>query len=180
MGYTALLLAAGAGPAARGAATGAGPDMKIVELMVQHSADVNAQVTGTKLYSYSVSRDAGNNNGIHEGDTALHEAARSARTEFVKYLLEHGANPNVADANGKKPIDVVGVLRVVRSFGAAPVNPADEALAAAVRDVQPTRLPSPRSAGCSKRPLLRSNLSLLFKSCRVANERVRWDGGPPS
>ncbi len=118
MGYTAFLLAAGAGPSARGGAGGGQPNMRIVDLLVQHSADVNAQVTGTKLYSFNVSRDAANNNGIREGDSALSEAARNLRTEFVKYLLDHGADPNLADADGKKPIDLVGMPRPVRGFGA--------------------------------------------------------------
>jgi ankyrin repeat protein len=127
MGYTAFLLAAGAGPGGRGGAGGVQPDLRIVDLMVRHSADVNAQVTGTKLYSYNVSRDAANNNGIREGASALSEAARNLRTEMVKYLLDHKADPNLADADGKRPIDVVGVPRPVRGFGAAPAAAAEQA-----------------------------------------------------
>ncbi len=72
---------------------------------MQHDADVNAKVTGTKMYSMNVSRAASNN----EGTTALHTAAQAGKPELVKYLLDKGANPNVLDANGKKPIELVGV-----------------------------------------------------------------------
>jgi ankyrin repeat protein len=114
MGYTAFLLAAGAGPGGRGAATQV--NMQILDLMTQHSADVNAKVTGTQTYSFNVSRAPSNN----EGTSALHEAARSLRTDLVKYLLDQGAHPDLLDADGKKPIDVVGVQRGGRGGGGAP------------------------------------------------------------
>jgi hypothetical protein len=40
--------------------------------------------------------------------SALHAAARSGRTDLVRYLLEKGANPALVDADGRKPIDLVG------------------------------------------------------------------------
>jgi hypothetical protein len=125
MGYTAFLLAAGAGPGGRGGAAGAPANTQILDLMIQHSADVNAKVTGVccgsdKLYSFEVSREnMGNKEATSkDGTSALHEAARAGRTDLVKYLLDHGADPNLLDGNGKKPIDVIGVQRAGR--GGAP------------------------------------------------------------
>jgi ankyrin repeat protein len=116
MGYTAFLLAAGAGPGGRGGNAGGQANMQVLDLMIQHSADVNAKVTGTQTYSFNVSRAVANN----EGTSALHEAARAARTDLVKYLLDHGAKPDLLDSDGKKPIDVAGVPRAGRGGGGAP------------------------------------------------------------
>ena len=46
------------------------------------------------------------------GESALHAALcttnRQAHDAVVKVLLGKGANPQIADANGRKPIDLVG------------------------------------------------------------------------
>jgi ankyrin repeat protein len=139
MGYTPFLLAAGAGPGGRGGAGGAQPNMQILDLLIQHSADVNAKITGTccdaaKLYSFDVSREnmgPSREPASKGGTTALHEAARAVQPEMVKYLLAHGANPDLLDANGKKPIDVVNVQR---PRGSDPL-PAAAAAAAGVAPV---------------------------------------------
>jgi Ankyrin repeats (many copies) len=71
--------------------------------MIQHGADVNAQVTGTKTYSMRVSRAPSAN----EGMTALHSAVQGGRIDMVKYLVEKGANTQIVDASGRKPIDML-------------------------------------------------------------------------
>jgi hypothetical protein len=42
--------------------------------------------------------------------------------DLVRYLLEKGANPEIADGNGRKPIDLVD--GAVGGNASAPANPA--------------------------------------------------------
>jgi ankyrin repeat protein len=111
MGLTPFLVAAGVGAGNVGgtglaAQTSAGGpvNMELMELLLQHGANVNDQVTGTRTYSMRVSRAPSAN----EGRTALHIAAQTGRADVVRYLLSKGAKPEIADAGGFKPIDLVG------------------------------------------------------------------------
>jgi ankyrin repeat protein len=118
MGFTAFLLAAGVSPGGgRGGGGGGAPNTALLDLMIQHGADVNAQVTGTKTYSMRISYHPPPDK---EGASALHEAAQGGRTDLVRYLLEKGANPELVDGNGKKPIDLIGAGGGRGSTGAAP------------------------------------------------------------
>ena len=110
MGLTPFLVAAGVGAGNRGgtglaAQTSAGGpvNMELMELLLQHGADINAQVTGTQTYSMRVSRAPSAN----EGKTALHVAAESGKPDLVRYLLSKGARTDIADADGKKAIELV-------------------------------------------------------------------------
>ncbi len=102
MGFTPFLLAAGVDPGGRG---GAAANTGLMDLMIQHGADLNAQVTGTRTYSMRISYHPPPDK---EGSSALHEAAQSGKVDMVRYLLDKGANPELVDANGHKPIDVIG------------------------------------------------------------------------
>jgi len=121
MGLTPFLLAAGVGPgnrggtglAAQGSAGGAA-NTALMDLLLEHGADVNAQVNGTKTYSMRVSRAPSANESL----SALHVAAQAGRTDLVRYLLQKGANPELADAIGRKPIDM---LSAGGRSGAAPL-----------------------------------------------------------
>jgi hypothetical protein len=96
--------------------------------MIQHGADVNTQVTGTKSYSMRMSYNPPPNK---EGTSALHGAVQAGRTDLVRYLLDKGAAPELVDANGRKPIDLLDVVAAGgpaagargRGGAPAPVNP---------------------------------------------------------
>ena len=44
---------------------------------------------------------------MQTGWTPLHDTARSGRLEVVQLLLRHGADKELKDGDGKKPVDVV-------------------------------------------------------------------------
>jgi ankyrin repeat protein len=109
MGVTPFLIAAGVNAGVTGgtglaAQWSAAPpvNMELMELLLQHGANVNDQVTGTLTYSMRIMRAPSAN----EGRTALHIAAQEGKTDLVRYLLSKGANREIADAGGKKAIDL--------------------------------------------------------------------------
>ena len=110
MGVTPFLVAAGVNAGVTGgtglaAQWSAAPpaNMELMELLLQHGANVNDQVTGTLTYSMRVTRAPSANEGL----TALHIAAMEGKTDLVRYLLGKGANPEITDVGGKKAIDLV-------------------------------------------------------------------------
>src|SRR5262249_46650445 len=109
MGLTPFLVAAGVGAGNRGGtglaaqSSAGGPvNMELMDLLLQHGTDVNAQVTGTMTYSMRVARAPSAN----EGKTALHVAAESGKSDLVRYLLGKGAKTNIIDADGHKAVDL--------------------------------------------------------------------------
>ena len=92
-----------------GGGGGATVNTELLDLMVKHGADVNAQVNGADKYSGRVSYAWRDHNFIqsNEGMTALHVAARSQNSTLVKYLLDHGARTDIVDASGRTPLDVL-------------------------------------------------------------------------
>jgi len=83
--------------------------IELLDLMVKHGADVNAQVNGADKYSGRVSYAWRDPNFVqsNEGMTALHVAARSQNSTLVRYLLDHGARTDIVDASGRTPLDVL-------------------------------------------------------------------------
>jgi uncharacterized protein len=140
MGFTPFLVAAGVTPAAgAGAAASSNsgaPGTALLDLMLQHGANVNAQVTGTRTYSMRISYNPPPNK---EGTSALHGAVQAGRTDLVRYLLEKGATPDLVDANGRKPIDLLdlpaagGGAAGGRGRGGAPTPAVSPAAAAEIR-----------------------------------------------
>lgn len=135
MGLTPFLVASGVGTGGRGTGlassttAGGGGNTALMEMLLQHGADINARVDGTKTYTMRISRAPSAN----EGMTALHVAAQTGRLETVKFLLEKGANPEIADLNGRKPIDLVGTASGAGRGGAAPAAAAASGGAAATQ-----------------------------------------------
>jgi ankyrin repeat protein len=108
-GLTSGVLSTGRGGGPGGGGGGGTVNTELLDLMMKHGADVNAQVNGANKYSGRVSyaqRDP-NFTQSNEGMTALHVAVRSQNSTLVQYLLDHGASTNIIDASGRTPLDVL-------------------------------------------------------------------------
>jgi uncharacterized protein len=148
MGYTPFGLVAGAGPNGRGAA-GAGAALSpanwaMMDLLANHGADVNARISGTLSFSFHTGY-GNSNDGVNskEGTSPLHEAARNGQLDLVRHLIDLGADPNLKDGDGLRPVDVVGKVRApaaangaaaARARGQGPSGPS-EATVAEIRTV---------------------------------------------
>ncbi|KAJ9596523.1 hypothetical protein L9F63_012465 [Diploptera punctata] len=53
-----------------------------------------------------------------DGQTALHYAASCGHKEIVRFLLDNGANPNLADADGMLPVDVASGSEILEELKA--------------------------------------------------------------
>ena len=104
MGTTPFLLAANVNPyGGRGGGGGTAANTALLDLMIQHGADVNSQVTGVASYSMRIARQP----STFEGMSALHAAVQSGNAEMVRYLLDHGARADLVDGSGRTPLDVL-------------------------------------------------------------------------
>jgi ankyrin repeat protein len=129
----------GSGGVGTGSAT---VDTALLDLMLAHGADVNAQVTGAASYSGRIARALTGdpvNTTSNEGMTALHVAVRSRNASVVRYLLDKGARPDIKDASGRTPLDVLN--------GVPAFQPAVFADAEGVVPPNANAAPAPAGAG---------------------------------
>ncbi len=103
MGATPFLLAAGVNPFGGRGGGGSGGNTELLDLLIEHGADVNARVTGTLTYSMRISRGMSDD----EGTSALHYAVQSGNADMVRYLLQNGARTDLTDWSGRTPLDIV-------------------------------------------------------------------------
>jgi ankyrin repeat protein len=151
MGVTPFLIAAGVGTGGRGTglasatSTGFRPNTAIMDLLLAHGADVNAQVTGMLTYSLRISRAPSST----EGMTALHVAAQKGSADVVRYLLAKGAKTDLLDSNGRKPIDLAGAADAQPRGAAA-------ATSSSLPSSAPASAGSPRASAADIRALLQN------------------------
>ena len=69
--------------------------LHIVQLLVEHGADVNAQSSDT-------------------ASSALHEAAHSEQRAVIAYLIKHGADRTLKNSSGETPFDLAKSLECRR------------------------------------------------------------------
>jgi ankyrin repeat protein len=87
-----------------GADNAAVRSLATLEILRKAGADVNARITDITSLTARIART--NTLTGRQGQTALFLASEVGRIEVVRYLLDHGADVNVTDDMGRKPVDV--------------------------------------------------------------------------
>ncbi len=72
--------------------------LDIVKSLVEHKANVNAQLTALSIIKKAAQDNPDRTLSI--GATAFMRAARSGDVEVMRYLLDHGADPKLANKDG--------------------------------------------------------------------------------
>jgi ankyrin repeat protein len=72
--------------------------LDIIKSLVEHKANVNAQLTATSIIKKAAQDSADRTLSI--GATAFMRAARSGDVVVMRYLLDHGADPKLANKDG--------------------------------------------------------------------------------
>ncbi|KAI0281936.1 ankyrin repeat protein, partial [Russula aff. rugulosa BPL654] len=88
-------------------------DLEMVEVLLEYGVDVNAQNSYCRT-PLSFAAGAGRRSKYTDssGFTPLHDASEDGNIEIARVLLEHGANVEVKDNEGRTPLDIAsGVLR---------------------------------------------------------------------
>jgi ankyrin repeat protein len=75
----------------------------MIDLLLEHGADINAVVTDTSSWTARIGRPSTMTD--REGQTAIYAAATWGWNDVVRHLIERGARVDIVDAKGKTPAD---------------------------------------------------------------------------
>jgi ankyrin repeat protein len=82
--------------------------MDVVQSLIAHKANVNVQLTAVSIIKKAAQDSADRTLGI--GATPFMRAARSGDVEVMKLLLDHGADPKLANKDGVTALSVAAGL----------------------------------------------------------------------
>jgi len=107
MGVTPVMAAAGIGISVNDPRPLFEGDMQAraiatLEVLIKAGADVNARITDTSSHTARIARPSSVTD--RQGQTAIYGPISWSWTRVARYLLDHGAKVDVADASGKTPL----------------------------------------------------------------------------